>query len=302
LGSLETQTFNTFEAIIVDGGSTDQTTEIISDFIRERPNYTLMVFDGANRAKSRNIGIATASSELIACTDAGVVLAPNWLESLITCFREEEADFVSGVYVGTAESLLQRAIIELQYPNIDQLKAKTFLPSSRSIAFKKQVWKELGGYPENFIKAEDTYFDLKAMQSGYNIVLAKNAKVYWPPRNSLKNLFSQYFSYAAWDAKAGLITHLKLYRKLVLAYFTGLISIFMSYFLSSYFLVILFCIVCSYLIISGITLFFKTQELLSFLIGPAVKVTIFFASSTGLLKGLLERYSRHNNPSIALIS
>ncbi len=292
LESLETQTFNSFEAIIVDGGSTDQTTDIIAKFIKYRQNYKLMVIDGANRARARNIGVESASSDIIACTDAGVILDRYWLENLLKSFREEEAEFVSGVYVGTAESLLQRAIIELQYPKIDHLNAKTFLPSSRSVAFKKHVWKEIGGYPENLEKAEDTYFDLKALKLGYKFALVKNAKVYWPPRNSLKSLFSQYSSYAEWDAKAGLITKLKIYLKLFFVYFIILTLIFLSSIFSYLFFLFLCSLICCYLIMSGISLYWKTRKFHSFLLGPAVKVTIFLAVSTGLLKGLIGRYIR----------
>jgi glycosyltransferase involved in cell wall biosynthesis len=287
--SLEAQTFDAFEVIFVDGGSTDHTIPFIERFIQNRPNYQLMVIEGANRAKARNIGIAAASTAIIACTDAGVVLDDHWLENLLKPFRDDTIEFVSGVYVGTAENFTQRAIMTLQYPKIEYISETTFLPSSRSIAFKKDLWTKIGGYPEHLEKAEDTYFDLKAFELGCTIALAKDAIVYWPPRTSLTSLFAQYSSYAEWDTKAGLLLKVRVYRQLFFAYFLIFIFSVLSFIGGSLYFFILCGIVGSYLILSGLTLYQTTRKFVSFLLGPAVKVTIFLAESTGLLKGLLER-------------
>ena len=49
---------------------------------------------------------------------------------------------------------------------MQEWKEETFLPSGRSIAFKKSAWKEVGGYPENLYTGEDTLFDLKLKEKG----------------------------------------------------------------------------------------------------------------------------------------
>ena len=287
--SLDAQTYDAFEVLFVDGGSTDHTIPLIEQFIHNRPNYRLMVIEGANRAKARNVGIAAASTAIIACTDAGVVLDDQWLENLMKPFRDDAIDFVSGVYVGTAENFIQRAIIALQYPKIEHLSETTFLPSSRSIAFKKELWSKIGGYPEHLEKAEDTYLDLKAFELGCPIALAKDAVVYWPPRTSLSSLFSQYSSYAEWDTKAGLLLKVRVYRQLFFAYFLIVMFSVLSFVGGWLYFFILCGIVGSYLILSGLTLYQTTRKFVSFLIGPAVKVTIFLAESAGLLKGFVER-------------
>jgi len=289
LESLEAQSFKSFEVVIVDGGSNDQTIKIVNNFIKFRPNYNLIIANGANRAKSRNIGIASTSSDIIACTDAGVMLDKHWLENLMNCFHAEKANFVSGVYVGSGESFLQKAIIELQYPTIDKLDKRTFLPSSRSVAFKKKIWKAVKGYPVNLEKAEDTLFDLKVLKLGCNIVLAKDAKVYWPPRGSLKSLFWQYLSYMEWDIKAGLLFELKIYRQLFFSYFIIFASLLLFSMFGYIWLLIPFCLMCTYLVASGIALYLKTRASISFLIGPAIKITIYLAETAGLLKGLMGR-------------
>lgn len=285
LSSLEEQTLKPREVIIVDGGSRDGTVDVINSFIESRSNYKLLVAEGANRARSRNMGIAAVSSDLIACTDAGVVLDSRWLENLVKCFDAGGVGFVSGVYVGCGGSLLQRGIVALQYPKIDELRKEDFLPSSRSVAFRKGVWEAVGGYPEDLEKAEDTLFNLRVKETGCKIGLARDAKVCWPPRDSFGKLFRQYSSYAEWDVRAGLLFGLKVYRQLFFAYFIIALLVFLGLTIGYFWLVVLFFLVCAYLAASGVVVFVETRDLLSFLVGPAIKITIFLAETVGLLWG-----------------
>src|SRR4249920_586475 len=79
IASVDAQTRRPDEVVIVDGGSTDGTTEIV----RSRPNVTLVEEPGANIARGRNIALAAATHDVIACSDADCVLDPEWLERLL---------------------------------------------------------------------------------------------------------------------------------------------------------------------------------------------------------------------------
>jgi len=291
LRSLQNQSLKPCEIIFVDGGSKDKTIENIKSFVGPDPSFKTISADDVNRSKGRNIGISAASSDIIACTDAGVVLDRHWLESLVKPLVNGDAEFVAGVYVQSGESLLQKCIGILQYPNLEKLDS-TFLPSSRSVAFKKSVWKAIRGYPENLEKAEDTYFDLMVRERGFKVALAKDAVVFWPARDSLKNLFLQYFSYAEWDVKAGLFSKLKIYRLMILAYiFLGFL-LFLTFKFGSWGFLFSFLTILTYLGFSGVKAFRKTRKFLSFFLGMAIKITIFLAETFGLIKGLIGRVSK----------
>jgi len=291
LNSLENQSLKPYEVITVDGGSKDRTVEIIRSFIASRGSFKLILASGANRSKGRNIGISAASSEIIACTDAGVALDRFWLENLVKPLTQEDADFVGGVYIECGESLLQKCIGILQYPNLEKLRADDFLPSSRSVAFKKSVWKAVGGYPENLEKAEDTCFDLMVREKGFKVALAKDAVVFTPARDSLKGLFVQYSSYAEWDVRAGLYLKLKIYRFMILAYIFLFFSLFLVFKFGFWGFLFSFLIVSAYLVLAGVKTFLKTRRILSFFLAIAIKITIFSAETFGLIKGLVSKVS-----------
>jgi glycosyltransferase involved in cell wall biosynthesis len=291
LRSLQNQSLKPCEIILVDGGSKDKTIENIKSFAGSDSSFKIISANGANRSKGRNIGISAASSDIIACTDAGVVLDRHWLESLVKPLVNGDAEFVAGVYVQSGESLLQKCIGILQYPNLGKLDS-TFLPSSRSVAFKKSVWKAVGGYPEHLEKAEDTYFDLMVRERDFKVVLAKDAVVFWPARDSLRNLFLQYSSYAEWDVRGGLYLKLKIYRLMVLAYVFSAFSIFLIFKFGSWGFISPFLIVLAYLVHAGLKALKRTGKISAFFLAMTIKVTVFLAETFGLMKGIINRVQK----------
>jgi len=293
LNSLENQSLKPYEVIIVDGGSRDKTVEIIKSFINSRKHFKLITADGANRSEGRNIGISAATSDVIAITDAGVVVDKNWLENLVKPFENDNVDFVGGVYVQGGESLLQKCIGILQYPNIKKLNVENFIPSCRSVAFKKNVWETVGRWPEHLEKADDTYFDLMVREKGFKIALAKDAVVSWIAKDTLKGLFQQYSSYAEWDVRANLLFKLKIYRIMFLAYIVLAFLLFSIFAFGLWGFIFSFSVILAYLVYSGVKCFVKTKKLSSIFLGMAVKITIFLAETHGIIKGLIGKVSKH---------
>jgi len=188
------------EIIIVDGGSKDRTVNIIQAYQKCYSGLIrLILAPGANIAKGRNIGIKEAKYDYIASADAGTEYDRNWLRNLSEKFEKEpDADIVSGFFKAKTENLYEECVGMLLYPNPDIMKWDKFLPSARSVAFKKKVWKDLGGYAEWLPRGigEDSHFFLRALNKGYKFAHAKNAVCYWRPRSNLIKLFKQYFLYS----------------------------------------------------------------------------------------------------------
>ena len=204
LESLKRQTKLPDEIIIVNGGSIDKTVELIKEFMRKSNlNIRLIIAPGANIAQGRNIAVRNCTNGIVASTDAGCRLSSQWLENITKPFEEDPSlDVVSGVYLPWYKSEFEEVVGDIIFPDVNKLTAESFLPSSRSVAFKKEVWELIGGYPECLYTAEDTLIDLKLKVLGMKFVLVKEAIVYWRVRGNLKEIFKQYFNYAKGDGEA----------------------------------------------------------------------------------------------------
>ncbi|MBV9354227.1 MAG: glycosyl transferase family 2, partial [Chloroflexi bacterium] len=154
-------------------------------------------------AHGRNLGIAASNCPLIAVTDAGVRLEPVWLERLLDRVTED-VDVVAGFFVADPRSVFETALGATTLPDLDDVRADRFLPSSRSILFRRDAWQRAGGYPTWLDYCEDLVFDLSLKDQQARFVFAPEARVLFRPRPSLLDFMRQYFRYARGDGKADL--------------------------------------------------------------------------------------------------
>jgi glycosyltransferase involved in cell wall biosynthesis len=211
LDSIAAQTRQPAEVIICDGGSTDNTI----DLLRAERRFPLRVIErpGSNISQGRNAAIAEASGDVIASTDAGVWLDPKWLEKLVEPIApspalprsgEQGREVCAGFFLPDVHAPFEVALGATVLPQLEDVQAEKFLPSSRSVAFKKSAWQAVGGYPEWLDYCEDLVFDFALLEKYRTFAFAPEAIVHFKPRGSLKSFFKQYYLYARGDGKANL--------------------------------------------------------------------------------------------------
>jgi glycosyltransferase involved in cell wall biosynthesis len=98
--------YPSFEVVVVNGPSDDETGAVIADFADR-----IKLGDCANRnlSESRNIGVALAGGDIVAFIDDDAYPDPAWLDRLVEGYEDEEVAAVGGpVYDHTGASLQAR--------------------------------------------------------------------------------------------------------------------------------------------------------------------------------------------------
>lgn len=209
LESLASQTRPPDQVVIADGGSTDGTLEILEAWAAAgRLGLRVLRVPGANISAGRNEAIAVAQGPVVASVDAGVRLDSGWLEALVAPFEQDQGGrdvhVVSGWFVADPHTLFEAAMGATVLPSLREIDPASFLPSSRSVAFRREAWAAVGGYPEWIDFCEDLIFDLRLRERYAPFEFAPEAVVYFRPRGSLRSFFKQYYQYARGDGKADL--------------------------------------------------------------------------------------------------
>ncbi|HVG95800.1 MAG TPA: glycosyltransferase [Chloroflexota bacterium] len=196
------------ECVFVDGGSTDGTAERLraaGAAPARGTGLTVLSHPGANISRGRNLAVAAAGGEIVAATDAGVRLAPAWLARLV---RPLEGDptlgAAGGFFVSDPASVWELALGATTLPDVGEIDPRRFLPSSRSVAFRREAWHQAGGYPEWLDYCEDLLFDFALRRVAGPIRFVPRATVRFRPRGTPGAYFRQYYRYARGDGKADL--------------------------------------------------------------------------------------------------
>jgi glycosyltransferase involved in cell wall biosynthesis len=202
LEGVRAQTVRPAEIVVCDGGSSDGTPARMRERGADLP-LRVMEIPGANIARGRNEAIRAAAQEVLAITDAGCALAPDWLERITAPLLDSPAvDAVGGGYVLTGENRVQRWTRAASLP-VEMQDPEMFLPSSRSFAVRRASIERAGLYPEQLSFAgEDTALVLRMKAQGARFVTRWDARVYWDVRPTLAGFLRQHYLYGRGDGEA----------------------------------------------------------------------------------------------------
>ncbi len=198
------------EVIIVDGGSTDGTWERLQAAESKYPNVRAIRDESCNLkacpgpiARGRNIGIAAATSDVVACADAGCIYDPEWLARLTEPILNGRAEYALG---GSCVDPADQTIWDVASAPFFGLKQRadgtTKSCTARSMAFRKELWQRVGGFPETTFLGEDTAFDLQ-VRKVTTPAYAERAQAIYRPHHTLGTALSMMARYGIADGVLG---------------------------------------------------------------------------------------------------
>jgi glycosyltransferase involved in cell wall biosynthesis len=210
ISSLLQQTPAAAEVVVVDGGSTDGTWEWLVDAAQKNPSLRPIRDESCSLrrcpgpiSRGRNVAIRATTSKFIACADAGCTYPPEWLAKIAAPLVEGTAQYALG---GSCLDPADPTVWDLASAHFFGVRLGRTAPTksctARSMAFTKNLWERIGGFPETAFFGEDTLFDQQARRLTQPAFL-DDAKALYRPKYTLMSACRQLARYSISDGVLG---------------------------------------------------------------------------------------------------
>ena len=198
LNSLMEQGYRYFEIIAVDGGSTDDTLEILSKY-PIRILHEEMRGIGAARKK----GVDNAKGDFIAFVDSDCIAPTDWLSKLFSKIRNrKDVAAVGGIAMPKSSSLVSKC---LQYRlfGLEKIKKEIGVESipTMNAIYRKDAILSVGNFNEKYELGEDPELNFRLRKKGFNIIYSPEIIVIHDHPVTMKQLLSKWFRYSEWFVK-----------------------------------------------------------------------------------------------------
>ncbi|MGJ8684490.1 MAG: glycosyltransferase [Nonlabens sp.] len=142
LQSVLNQSYEDWECIIVNDGSTDNSEDILRRWIQNDSRFSLMSIENAGVSNARNQGITKAKGEYILPLDADDYIHENYLESAFDIFNTSPScKVVYGAVMMVGEKNKKWELPEF---SMKELAISNIIPVSG--IYRKEEWQRIGGY------------------------------------------------------------------------------------------------------------------------------------------------------------
>jgi glycosyltransferase involved in cell wall biosynthesis len=163
------QTFQDFELIIVDDGSTDGTRAVAEQIADARVRYLHQVNKG--RSAARNMGAALARGSYLTFLDSDDEAQPDWLAHFTQAFQTPQTGLVC-VGCEIEENGEKRTVLPEDLGDLFDHQTGLFLAGT--FALQRELFMAVGGYIEQLSFSENTELALRlipyCLQSGWQIL------------------------------------------------------------------------------------------------------------------------------------
>ena len=197
--SILNSNYKNFELIIVNDGSSDRTGRRVSLFIKNyQGSIPLRYIKKRNGGKSSaiNLGIKQAQGDIIITSDADCALDVEAIGNMVKYFIDKKVMAVAGnVRVGNNAKIIG-AIQKLEYiygfyfKRADSLLNSVYIVGGAAAAYRKSVFKRLGGFDTEII-TEDIEYSTRILNAGYKIRYAADAVFYTEAPSDVNSLIKQ---------------------------------------------------------------------------------------------------------------
>jgi glycosyltransferase involved in cell wall biosynthesis len=153
--SVLAQSYPHLEVVVVDDGSSDNTSEVAGRY----PGVRLVRQPNQGRCAARNTGIRQTNGDYLVFLDADDRLLPSCVEAGLDCFRRNpDAAFVSGRFRWIAHDgtvLYRNQGHTIERDHYREMLRRNYIPMGATVVYRRSVFESVGGFDTSRELAED---------------------------------------------------------------------------------------------------------------------------------------------------
>ncbi len=199
LAALENLDYADYEVIVVDDGSTDQTSVVAG-----RYDVKLIRTENNGLSVARNVGMNAATGEIVAYLDDDAYPDPHWLTYLASAFMRTDHAGIGGPNIAPpGDGVIADCIANAPGGPVHVLlsdEVAEHIPGC-NMAFRRERLMAIGGFDPRFsVAGDDVDICWRLQERGWTLGFAPTAVVWHHRRNSIKAYFKQQRGYAEAEA------------------------------------------------------------------------------------------------------
>ena len=189
---------NKLEIIVVNDGSTDNTKNVVRQFISNNNAHHIQLINKKNEGKGTalNKGLAISKGDFFVCLDADSIVTRDALKKILPHFTDENIVVVLPLLkVDKPKNLWQKMqwleyIVNMFYKKLmSRLNCVHVSPGPFSV-YRTNILKKVGGFDEKNL-TEDLEITLRLQSKNYRIVQLLDAEVFTIAPKTFKELYNQ---------------------------------------------------------------------------------------------------------------
>ena len=193
------------EVILAIGPSRDGTEKVAEHIARKDNRVTIVSNPSGRTPNALNIAFAAATHDIVVRIDGHSEIAPTYIASAVETMQRTGAVNVGGIMAAEGITPFQKAVARAMRSVIGVGASRFHTGGNEGAAdtvylgtFQKSAVRAVGGYDEEFTRAQDWEMNYRLRQAGGLVYFDPRLVVIYRPRKRISALAKQYFEYGRW--------------------------------------------------------------------------------------------------------